>query len=333
MELPVKNLNLGTVYEADGVIVFKIEIINTGEKKLFLNRILSPGLTVRTMPKDGIMPGQKSDIIVGFNPFSSVGPIQKTITIFSNALNSPQQFIVSGKIFSGSHSISYRHKIGGAVFKQSQLNFGYIFKGEKVTRYFPVRNISNDALTLKFSEIPDYITVEPNFNKLAPNDLGILEVTYNTNLCSSWDFVIDKIAVEVDGDKPSIGFISLTSNIRENFDSIAQLDRNLHPIAEIPIKVFNFDTIPNIKVVDYNYLLVNSGSKQLNIRALKPTCGCTAALAGTNVVAPGDSTFIHVHFDPQGYSGMTKQGVSVITDDPLNYKQFLWITGVVKKIN
>ena len=67
-----------------GMRVF--EFTNTGKSPLIITDVLSTcGCTVPTKPKDPIMPGKKGKIEIKYN--MAPGPIRKTITVESNAVN------------------------------------------------------------------------------------------------------------------------------------------------------------------------------------------------------------------------------------------------------
>lgn len=330
MDISKNVFDFGTVYQADGKVPIVLSYTNRGKSTLRVSRIIAPGLSVKEVERSGTNYQEFSEIKLELNPFNSEGVFDRKILIFSNAQNSPQEVRVFGKIISGSYASKFAYSIGDLGFRQSQMNFGYIFKGEVVTRYIPVYNLSDDVLVVDILNYPEYLDIHPLFDSLKGNENGMLEVSFNTKLCDNWDFVIDKVIFEVTGKKEEKGWVTFTSNIRENFSLLSSEELESPPVADIPVKVFNFDTIQARKMVQYNYLLINSGKRKLNIRALKPTCGCTAVLSNTNVLQPGDSTYINLEFNTTGYSGLTKQGVSVITDDPINYKQFLWITGFVE---
>lgn len=67
-----------------GVRVF--EFTNAGNSPLIITDVLSTcGCTVPTKPKDPIMPGKKGKIEIKYN--MAPGPIRKTITVESNAVN------------------------------------------------------------------------------------------------------------------------------------------------------------------------------------------------------------------------------------------------------
>ena len=87
----------GTIYQnADGTCQF--EFTNTGKEPLILSRPKSScGCTVPTWPKQPILPGKSDEIKVTYST-RRIGPINKTVTIYSNASNSPVVLRIKGKV-------------------------------------------------------------------------------------------------------------------------------------------------------------------------------------------------------------------------------------------
>jgi hypothetical protein len=80
------TIDYGTVSKEDdnGVRVF--EFTNTGDAPLIIKDVKSTcGCTVPTKPKEPILPGKTGKIEVKYN--MNPGPIRKTITVESNAVN------------------------------------------------------------------------------------------------------------------------------------------------------------------------------------------------------------------------------------------------------
>lgn len=68
---------------ADGIRVF--EFTNTGNAPLVITDVTSScGCTIPEKPKDPILPGKTGEIKVKYDT-NRVGPIRKTITVYSNA--------------------------------------------------------------------------------------------------------------------------------------------------------------------------------------------------------------------------------------------------------
>ncbi|MFV5696123.1 DUF1573 domain-containing protein [Flavobacterium sp. LB3P122] len=68
----------------NGIRIF--EFTNTGDAPLIITNVLSTcGCTVPTKPEGPIMPGKTGKIEIKYN--MTLGPIRKTITVESNAVN------------------------------------------------------------------------------------------------------------------------------------------------------------------------------------------------------------------------------------------------------
>ena len=86
IEFKSDTIDYGTVNKEDdnGVRVF--EFTNTGDAPLIIKDVKSTcGCTVPTKPKEPILPGKTGKIEVKYN--MNPGPIRKTITVESNAVN------------------------------------------------------------------------------------------------------------------------------------------------------------------------------------------------------------------------------------------------------
>lgn len=71
---------------------------NTGSVPLVLSKVRSScGCTVPKWSKEPLMPGQSASITVKYNT-SSVGPINKSITVESNAKTSRVRLMIKGKV-------------------------------------------------------------------------------------------------------------------------------------------------------------------------------------------------------------------------------------------
>lgn len=87
----------GTVaFGGDGVCVFKFT--NTGKEPLILQQPQSScGCTVPTWPKEPVLPGASDEIQVTYNT-KKPGPINKTVTVRSNAKNNTVVLRITGTV-------------------------------------------------------------------------------------------------------------------------------------------------------------------------------------------------------------------------------------------
>ena len=90
----------GTFMQGDtAAAVCEFEIKNTGNEPLILSKCRpSCGCTIPACPEKPIAPGQSVTITVKYDS-NRVGPINKSVTIYSNASNEPQKVVrIKGNI-------------------------------------------------------------------------------------------------------------------------------------------------------------------------------------------------------------------------------------------
>ncbi len=101
------TIDYGTVSKNDdnGLRIF--EFTNTGNEPLIVTNVISTcGCTVPSKPKEPILPGKTGKIEVKYN--MATGPIRKTITVETNAINYENGRVVL--------------KIKGEVIEKKQVN-------------------------------------------------------------------------------------------------------------------------------------------------------------------------------------------------------------------
>jgi len=80
------TIDYGTISKKKDNGVRSFEFTNTGDAPLIIANVLSTcGCTVPTKPTEPIMPGKTGKIDIKYN--MQAGPIRKTITVESNAVN------------------------------------------------------------------------------------------------------------------------------------------------------------------------------------------------------------------------------------------------------
>ena len=80
------TIDYGSVSKKNDNGLRSIEFINTGDEPLIISNVLStPGFTIPSKPSQAILPGKTGKIEVKYSMIR--GPIRKTITVESNAVN------------------------------------------------------------------------------------------------------------------------------------------------------------------------------------------------------------------------------------------------------
>lgn len=92
---------------------------------------------------------------------------------------------------------------------------------------------------------------------------------------------------------------------------------------------YDFGDVYRGQKVNHQFTLRNAGNDTLRISRVSASCGCTAAIASTDVVPPQGRADINATFNSEGYGGRVSKYISVTSNDPVNPTQQLVITGNV----
>lgn len=75
----------------------------------------------------------------------------------------------------------------------------------------------------------------------------------------------------------------------------------------------------------------NSGSGDLKISDVRPSCGCTIAPIDKKLLKPGEIGKITVTLDVTSRTGATEKTITVYSDDPSNASQVIYLKAFVKR--
>lgn len=97
MEFKTETIDYGEIKKgSDGVRVF--EFTNTGNAPLVIENVTSScGCTIPKKPEEAIMPGETGEIEVKYDT-KRVGPIRKTVTVYSNSDVPTKALKIKGKV-------------------------------------------------------------------------------------------------------------------------------------------------------------------------------------------------------------------------------------------
>lgn len=93
--------------------------------------------------------------------------------------------------------------------------------------------------------------------------------------------------------------------------------------------LFDFGAVYSDAVVTHSYVLTNQGPVGVKILALRTGCGCSAAVAATNALAPGQATTVEVVLNFKGRRGYQSKSIVAETDDPGHQLVRMEFTGEV----
>lgn len=322
--------DFGNIYAKEGKVSCVFEYENRGTKPLLVMNVRSTcGCTAPRWTKKPVLPGQKGKIVIEYDPGDHQGRFHKTIQVQSTARNENMFVSISGTVLREPAREDLHFQIGELGLRSRHLNFGFIYNGDTVSRTMLVANLSSERLFLDFDSVPEHIHITANPPVLEPGQYGYIESTYFSGLINDWDVIINRIPIILNGTYNKDYRLPVTANLREDFRDLSEEQIAAAPVARFTGQVHQFGVISDTTIFSCRYKLTNVGESDLIIRAVKPSCGCTAARPEDNILAPGEFTYIEASFDPRGKKGNVKNTITVITNDPKDYKQYLYMEGTV----
>jgi hypothetical protein len=87
------------------------------------------------------------------------------------------------------------------------------------------------------------------------------------------------------------------------------------PKMMVPEKIKDMGKVAQGEVLDVDFPIVNEGDETLEIKAVRPTCGCTVADFDREI-APGETGYIKSKLDTRDFSGPISKSILVMTNDP-----------------
>ena len=95
----------------------------------------------------------------------------------------------------------------------------------------------------------------------------------------------------------------------------AQEDSEGAPKMVVPHKVMDVGTVPRGEIAEVAFEIVNEGSAPLEIRAVRPTCGCTVADYDKEI-APGETGAVRATLATRDFVGPIAKSILIMTNDP-----------------
>src|SRR5881396_2215571 len=110
---------------------------------------------------------------------------------------------------------------------------------------------------------------------------------------------------------------------------IASLAANPGPKIHFDQPIFDFGKVDSGELIKHEFIFTNMGNQLLEVREVRPSCGCTTAGMWDKHVEPGKSGKIPVQFNSAGYVGTGSKNVFVVSNDPAQTNLALQIKGTI----
>ncbi len=99
--------------------------------------------------------------------------------------------------------------------------------------------------------------------------------------------------------------------------------------ARFKEEVWDFGKVKQGEVLAHEFVFINEGDAPLVIERVSTSCGCTAALASEDRIAPGKEGRVKASFDTRGFAGSVVKYVYVESNDASKARRELKVTAEI----
>jgi len=96
--------------------------------------------------------------------------------------------------------------------------------------------------------------------------------------------------------------------------------------------LFNFGEMHQETKSTHIFKIKNTGDADLEIKDIKTSCGCTAAMVSKNIILPGETGDLNVIFSSKRFQGEVTRQITLVTNDPANETSVIKIKALVKAL-
>jgi hypothetical protein len=220
--------------------------------------------------------------------------------------------------------------VGGVRFETNHMAFTNVKKTEKKMRVLQVINTGKEPVKVEFEASSQGITMKSNPETLNPGQKGIIEGTFDAVKNPGWGQVGESVRVKLNGAYPENGFLYVSANLVEDFSSLTKEELANAPVFKVAATTVDLGMMEpgTTKNVEFNF--TNAGGRDLIIRNIRATCGCTALQqGGKTTLKPGESSVITATFNSGSYKGKVTKAIYVYTNDPSNSEVLLMLNAEI----
>jgi len=218
IQFNVTSHNFGEIKEVNGLVSFTFDFVNTGKSPLIINEAKpSCGCTASDYTKSPVMPGGKGYIKATYDPKDSPGRFEKSISVISNADNSPFELKFSGVVIGRDKNNNdfYPRIVGELRFRSEVLPFAKVKKTKIVRDSFLIYNPTQKTVKIELTDVPVHLTILTHPSQLGAGKTGYITVIYNAAKKTTNGFQKDFMKLKLNGKVVDTPKLEVNANVVE----------------------------------------------------------------------------------------------------------------------
>ncbi|HET9487152.1 MAG TPA: DUF1573 domain-containing protein [Chryseosolibacter sp.] len=327
--------DFGTIDETKGPVKHEFVFTNNSARPVKILKVqASCGCTTPGWSKEVIPPGRTGYIQASYDPKGRPGFFTKSLTVTTDLEANPIILQIKGQVNNEEKPSPSDYPVanGRLKMKASAFSMGRVYlKDEYVVREFPVINGGDAVLnfTGKF-EHPSYIRVDVQPRTLPPGEKAMIKVSYNGALKNQYGFQSDNIGIETDDSENPLKSFSVYATLEDFFPEMTAAELAKAPQLNLASTSLDFGNVKTNTDTEMDIQFTNTGKKVLTLKSIQPNCTCITATARKSTLKPGESSTIHISFNPMDRIGTQNKAITLYSNDPRNPVQRLTFTAYVQ---
>jgi len=325
--------DFGTIKETNGSVAYTFQFVNNGTSGLTIHEVIAEcGCTTPEWSSKLIQPGEKGFIKAEYDPVERSGQFSKSLSVFYDDYKQEIELYIIGNVIPRPRSIEEEYPVvmGGLRVKYRNINFGKISNEKPVRKTIHVYNDMNKRASWDDDiKAPDHISVKFIPESIPAKSMGTIEITYDPRGIELLGYKGDKLVIWSNEWFDSRKTFRVIAFLEEYFPPLSAEEQAQAPKLVIKNPSHNFGEIANGTTVSHDFVITNTGQKELNIRLVRASCGCTTPELEKNNLKPGESGIIKITFNTEGKDGIQNEIILVFSNDPVNPTRKMTIMGHV----
>ncbi len=303
---------------------------NIGKKPLIINNVqTSCGCTTPDWTRDTLSPGDSGYVEAKYETINRPGDFRKTITVYSNALNSPFVHLdIMGDVYRAPASSSDIEipVYGKVYFDPETISFDALYDNKIDSQ--TVRLINASVYSTAFQPLtglPAFCKVIGYPTSLEPNESVKITVIIDGTKINTYGFGAFQVAFLTDNPmNPRLG-LYVAYKRKQYFPKMSAKKLKQAPKIVFDKELHDFGSAENGGFLTTKFKVTNNGKEDLILREVYPECTCLRVNFNKKVLKPGESMDIEVIYDTVAKKGMSNQSIWIVSNDPSRPEMFIYV--------
>lgn len=323
------NHDFGLIKEEEGEVEHVFLVKNAGKTPLVIDRITtSCGCTLPEWSKDPVPPGGTKEIKIWYDPEGRPGSFHKTISVYSNADTRRFVMTIKGEVQRKPAVVlsrNYPYSIGELKLLSKAISFNTIRSNETLSEKIEVKNSGEKTITVRFEELPSFITAEARPMSIRPNEVGEIVFLLNANGVGRKGryHLLLPVKVQAEGAAPIVQNITLSANIIDDFTKLSPSDKEKAPAALISSTLVDFGKVEKKSTIlglggkeTRTFEITNKGKSPLIIYSVSSDDPVIDISGGKKELKPDASASFKIAIRPKDFKVKLESTITVVCNDP-----------------